>query len=341
LSIGIWINRSLTLHFRRIDGFLSAIEEKNESDHEFYSHYAAFRKISKTKDTRFSRFPRVYNFLISHGSHHAYSTPLYIGYGALSVVNTIIFLMIELGKISFDGFTSALLFGPFIFNMLFTAYAWSETETEKSIDPSMKYKGIWEIALKGNIERNNNNIIVFLDRDGTINENRDEGVLRKRDLHFVSRLLPSLKLLSMINARVALVTDQPYFRDNVSGLKPIDDKLRKMFIVTAGIKEKNFRIYNCTEEDCMKPNPSNLVRALNDFNLRDVKGIKIYYIGDKCIDMKTAKNLESVLGNDQKITKIRLNWKYGDKKERSDCNIDDFIEKKSLLEAVFLVLEDM
>jgi len=166
-------------------------------------------------------------------------------------------------------------------------------------------------------------------------------VFLERDLHFVSGLLPSLKLLSMIDARVALVTDQPYFRDNVSGLKPINDKLKKMFIVTAGIKEENFRIYNCTEEDCMKPNPSNLVKALNDFNLRDVKGIKIYYIGDKCIDMKTAKNLESVLGNGQKITKIRLNWKYGDKKERSDCNIDDFIEKKSLLEAVFLVLEDM
>ncbi|QER41784.1 HAD family hydrolase [Thermodesulfobacterium sp. TA1] len=133
---------------------------------------------------------------------------------------------------------------------------------------------------------------VFLDRDGTINE--EMGYIN--DLSRV-RLLPGvaegLKLLQDKGFKLIVITNQSgpargYFPES---LVFETNKLIQKRLAKKGVKLDDFLVcFHGPNEgcDCRKPNPGLVLKALEK-HLIDLT--KSYFIGDKIVDIETGKRL--------------------------------------------------
>jgi D-glycero-D-manno-heptose 1,7-bisphosphate phosphatase len=130
---------------------------------------------------------------------------------------------------------------------------------------------------------------IFLDRDGTINE--DLGYAHKiKDFKFCEGAVEGLRMLH--EYVLFIITNQSgigrgYFKedDMHEFNKHMLDLLRK-----EGIEIK--KIYHCPHSpdqdcDCRKPNPSSIINAKKEF---DIDLGKSYVIGDHASDIMLAKN---------------------------------------------------
>jgi len=143
---------------------------------------------------------------------------------------------------------------------------------------------------------------VFLDRDGTINEQM--GYINHLSRF---RLLPragaAIRLLNEQNIPVVVVSNQSgvargYFP--ISLLEEVHDKMRQM-LARQGAHVDG--IYVCphhpqaelskyaTKCDCRKPKPGLLIRAARELGLDLVHS---YVVGDRWADLKTAVNCDAV-----------------------------------------------
>ncbi|MBU2496964.1 MAG: D-glycero-beta-D-manno-heptose 1,7-bisphosphate 7-phosphatase [Nanoarchaeota archaeon] len=136
------------------------------------------------------------------------------------------------------------------------------------------------------------NKAVFLDRDGVINEDKNNDYIHKiKDFKFISRVLEALKILSKSKYKIIIITNQ-------SGIGRGYYKHEDFFKVTnymlKEFKKEKIRIdaiYFCHHSPeqackCRKPETLLLEQAKKRFNINLKKS---YVIGDKTSDIMLGK----------------------------------------------------
>lgn len=140
---------------------------------------------------------------------------------------------------------------------------------------------------------------VFLDRDGTINENNPEYTHRKEDFKFLPGVIPALRKLSKTDYKIIIVTNQSgigrgYFKEK---------ELQELHCWLLGRFEKEKiridKIYYCPHHpkddcSCRKPKIGLLEKAVRDFGI-DLS--KSWMIGDEEKDVLTGReaNLKTII----------------------------------------------
>ncbi len=132
---------------------------------------------------------------------------------------------------------------------------------------------------------------IFLDRDGVINENRDDYVKSWEEVFFLAGIFPALQRLQQSAYRVVLVTNQSAVG---RGIITAQQALAVNRRVVETIEAWGGRIdasYLCQHQpddgcDCRKPAPGMLLQAARDLNLDLARS---YLIGDAMSDLQAAK----------------------------------------------------
>lgn len=166
------------------------------------------------------------------------------------------------------------------------------------------------------------NKAIFLDRDGTINV--DYGyVYKKENLKFIDGVIEGLKILSDLDYKLIIVTNQSGIGRGMYTEK--DFKAFNKYMLKA-LKEEDInidKVYYCPHNpddncNCRKPKLELFYKAIEDFNI-DINNS--FAIGDKTRDLAICK-IENVNG-------ILL----------TKDNNKDYICKNNLLEAAEYIKE--
>jgi len=131
--------------------------------------------------------------------------------------------------------------------------------------------------------------LVLLDRDGVINEDRENSVKALDEFVILPGVLPAIKLLNNASIPIAIVTNQAVVGRGQLSMEDLEN-IHTYFKET--LKRHGAyvdKIYVCTstnsQDYCRKPNPGLLVQALNDFNIKSADAI---LIGDDLRDLEAA-----------------------------------------------------
>ena len=142
------------------------------------------------------------------------------------------------------------------------------------------------------------NIAVFLDRDGTVNEEVDF-LTSPRDLHLIPRSAEAIRRANDLGLRVIIVTNQSGVARGLlteSELLEVHRALAKK-LAEAGARVDG--IYYCphhptegtgeyrTACDCRKPATGMIGRAVREFRIDPERS---YVIGDRTVDVEMARN---------------------------------------------------
>jgi D-glycero-D-manno-heptose 1,7-bisphosphate phosphatase len=142
------------------------------------------------------------------------------------------------------------------------------------------------------------NIAVFLDRDGTVNEEVDF-LTSPRDLRLIPRSAEAIRRANDLDLRVIIVTNQSGV---ARGLFTEAELLEVHRILAGRLADEGARvdgIYYCPhhpsegtgaylkECDCRKPNTGMIERAAREFRIDPARS---YVIGDRTVDVGMAKN---------------------------------------------------
>jgi D-glycero-D-manno-heptose 1,7-bisphosphate phosphatase len=142
------------------------------------------------------------------------------------------------------------------------------------------------------------NIAVFLDRDGTVNEEVDY-LTSPRDLRLIPRSAEAIRRANDLGLKVIIVTNQSGV---ARGLLTEAELLSVHRSLTGLLADEGARvdgIYYCphhpsegTDEyrkecDCRKPKTGMIERAMREFRIDPTRS---YVIGDRTVDVEMAKN---------------------------------------------------
>jgi histidinol-phosphate phosphatase family protein len=138
------------------------------------------------------------------------------------------------------------------------------------------------------------NWTLFLDRDGVINEKRDNDYVKKwQEFSFIKGSLEAISKLSIIFGRIIVVTNQ---RGVGRGLMTEEDLLfihKKMTEVVYMNGGKIDQIYYCTDtsdySENRKPNIGMALKA--KLNFPDIDFTKSVMVGDSITDMQFGNKL--------------------------------------------------
>lgn len=178
---------------------------------------------------------------------------------------------------------------------------------------------------------------LFLDRDGVINENLKEGLLKWENFRLLPNALEALKLLNdklPKQIKIILTTNQRYINQGKLSEKDLNNFHEKMKKIIENAGGRIDAIYYCphTDEDnceCRKPKPGMHLKAAKDFGI-DLK--KSIYIGDSTRDIRLANNIGEIsillktgeAGNDKKFV------------ARPDYVARDLLEASKIVLKIFL-----
>lgn len=190
------------------------------------------------------------------------------------------------------------------------------------------------------------NVAVFLDRDGTINE--EVGYLDSLDkLKIISTAYEAIKLINLNDMKAVVISNQAgvargYFSEDF--VRMINNHLQADMLEKGAVID---RFYYCPHHptegnkvyqqicNCRKPAPGMLLQAAEDLNIYLAKS---YFVGDRFIDMETAKKVGA--------KGILVKTGYGDDLLQDDGpdtatpeNKPDFVAA-DILEAVQWILKD-
>jgi D-glycero-D-manno-heptose 1,7-bisphosphate phosphatase len=139
--------------------------------------------------------------------------------------------------------------------------------------------------------------VVFLDRDGVINEFPGNGlyVTRVRDFHFIPRALEALKLLTDAGYSLFVISNQAGVGKGVYSKKKLDQITERML---SGVREAGARITKvlyctCKSSDacnCRKPRIGNIIRALEHIDRTIDDAQHAYFVGDTEGDILAGRN---------------------------------------------------
>jgi histidinol-phosphate phosphatase family protein len=166
----------------------------------------------------------------------------------------------------------------------------------------------------------NKQVIIFVDRDGTLNYDDKYYLGSQRDWNSKVKILPhvvsGLKLLNKIpNSKIYMITNQPGIavkefplltisrakmvcedimgRIEKKGAR-IDGYELCQYANLAYIKSRNkFTFYKrfIKNSSCIKPNPG-MIRNILEKEKLNREDVEIYVIGDRALDVKTALNIK-------------------------------------------------
>ena len=135
------------------------------------------------------------------------------------------------------------------------------------------------------------NKIIFLDRDGVINEEPESHVTDWSDFHFMPGVKSSLRRAKDNGYSVFVITNQSCIGRGTVSRETIDHIMENMSSEIAESGGEIKKVYYCPHApdegcDCRKPKPGLLLRASeeNDINLPEA-----WFIGDKVTDIEAGR----------------------------------------------------
>jgi len=181
----------------------------------------------------------------------------------------------------------------------------------------------------------NQKYLVFVDRDGVINFNRDDHVKNLEEFLFIPKAIKALVNLSNIkNIAIIVVTNQPIIDEKLASKETVENinHLLKNAVESAGGRID--KIYYCPHKkgnencNCRKPKPGMFEKASKEFKI-SLKNS--FLIGDQMSDIEAGKNIGSFtilvrtgLGN---------NWleKKNEWKVQPDAIVNDIFDGAELI----------
>lgn len=128
---------------------------------------------------------------------------------------------------------------------------------------------------------------IFLDRDGVLNENRDDHVKCWSEFKFLSGSLAALSILAKLPYPIITVTNQAIINRGIVSANTVEDIHQRMLDEVTRTSGRIDGIYYCphsAEEtcDCRKPEPGLLLRAAEDLELDLSRSV---FVGDATSDI--------------------------------------------------------
>jgi len=147
------------------------------------------------------------------------------------------------------------------------------------------------------------NRAIFLDRDGVVNENRDDYVKNKNEFIFLPQVFTAINKFNQMGFLTIIITNQSAINRGIITKTQLDDIHTFMLNELEKNSCKITKIYFCPhrpDEDCScrKPQTGLLTRAIEDF---DIDISNSWLIGDKESDILAAKKigLKSIFVNEE------------------------------------------
>jgi D-glycero-D-manno-heptose 1,7-bisphosphate phosphatase len=139
--------------------------------------------------------------------------------------------------------------------------------------------------------------IVFLDRDGVINEFPGNGnyVTKIKDFHFIPGSLEAIRLLTEKGYKIFVISNQAGVGKGVYSLDKLNRINAHMLKNVQGAGGKIRKSFYCTHRsdagcDCRKPGIGLLKKALKSLNKTITHAQKAFFVGDTEGDIKTGHN---------------------------------------------------
>jgi histidinol-phosphate phosphatase family protein len=131
---------------------------------------------------------------------------------------------------------------------------------------------------------------IFLDRDGVINENRDDYVTSWQEIRFIPGVLQALARLAATPFHIVLVTNQSPIGRGILTRAQVEAINRRLVAQIEAHGGRMDRVYYCPHRpdegcDCRKPRPGLLLQAGRELNV-DLG--KSYLVGDAVSDVEAA-----------------------------------------------------
>lgn len=176
------------------------------------------------------------------------------------------------------------------------------------------------------------NRIVLIDRDGTINAERNY-LSAPEQIELLPQAAEGIKILHELNLPVAVVTNQSGLGRGFFDLKRLEEIHERLLEVLRENGTSVDRIYFCPhlpEDDCncRKPLAEMANRAAEDF---DAELSKSFVIGDNVCDIELGKNIGA--------TAILVRTGYGKITEREklaapDYTVENLFEAANLIKGI-------
>lgn len=157
------------------------------------------------------------------------------------------------------------------------------------------------------------NKVVFLDRDGVINQEMGDYVYQWTDFHFISGIFPTLRLLQEYDYQFIIITNQGGI---AKGLYTAADVVALHQKMLARFKEEGIHItavYYCPHHDsiapclCRKPQGLMLEKAIAKYAVDPAAS---FMIGDKESDVAAgeAAGVKGILikSNDNILSRVKM-----------------------------------
>jgi len=133
---------------------------------------------------------------------------------------------------------------------------------------------------------------VFLDRDGVINENREDYVKSLNELRFLPGAIRAIARLTSAGFRVIVVSNQQGVAKGVITRQALEEVERALTEELAAAGSKLAGAYYCPhlqEEncDCRKPRPGLMLRAASELGFDVADAI---FVGDSHKDVEAGRN---------------------------------------------------
>ncbi len=136
---------------------------------------------------------------------------------------------------------------------------------------------------------------IFLDRDGVINENRDDHVKSWNEFLFTPDALRSICELTLLGLPIFVVTNQAIISRRLATLDTLNDIHTLMLTAIRASGGRITKIYYCPHDshencNCRKPAPGMLLQAAEEFNI-DLS--QSFLIGDAWTDVGAAIKVQA------------------------------------------------
>jgi D-glycero-D-manno-heptose 1,7-bisphosphate phosphatase len=139
--------------------------------------------------------------------------------------------------------------------------------------------------------------VVFLDRDGVINEFPGNGlyVTKVREFHFIPRALEALKILTDAGYHIFVISNQAGVGKGLYSKRKLAMITAHMLkhVKAAGAKIDKAFYCTCKSSDgchCRKPRIGNVIKALKLLGRPIDDARQAYFVGDTEADIKAGKN---------------------------------------------------
>lgn len=140
--------------------------------------------------------------------------------------------------------------------------------------------------------------LVFLDRDGVINEFPGNGryVTKVKDFYFIPGALEAIRHLTQAGYTIFVVSNQAGVGKGLFTRKRLEQITKKMLDgirAYGGRIKKVFYSIKRSDEGCMmrKPQIGSIKKAMALLNRNMRSARKAYFVGDTEVDIKTGKNI--------------------------------------------------